>query len=471
MSIDVDDEIWEPLIEKIQEEKCVLVIGPDIASPQPGQSIMELLKDYLATKPQKGKDIKFYGDDEFFLFADNTAKAFANIRIKKFYEGLAIPAVYNKIAEIPFHLIISVSPDHLLKTVFETGKLPFSFDFFNKEQNPAELEKPTKDKPLVYNLFGDIDADSSLVFTYDDLFSYLSKIFGDFKLPQSLQYQLKNCETVLFVGFQLEKWYFRLLLRLLKINEVGIKGASDKSKSLVPSVRNFYADEFGMEFIEADEVEIIDYLHSQFDAKHMLRAAQLPKHPSGDAIYISYAWEGEREQVVNDLYNTLIEKGYNVIRDKVDLGYKGDIQKFMELIGTGAYVIVVISDKYLKSPNCMYEMKAIVANNSKDIQKRIFPIVMADALIYDPETRLDYMKYWEDKKKSLEAKYRGLDSLSYTADVRQFLDNYDDFRRIMDYVTQLLANINTLTPAMHEGNNFSSLMKALDDQIQEDNPK
>jgi len=278
MSIDTNDEIWEPLIEKICDEKCVLIMGPDIASPQPGQSIVKLLQNYLEAKPQKGKEVKFYSDDEFFLFADNTAKAFANIRIKKFYEGLATPVVYNKITEIPFHLIISVSPDHLLKTAFTAGNIDFSFDFFNKEQNPAELEKPTKNKPLVYNLFGDIDADSSLVFTYDDLFDYLIKIFGDFRLPQALQYQLKNCETVLFIGFQFEKWYFRLLLRLLRLNEVGIKGASDKSISLLPGVRNFYADEFGMEFIEADEVEIIDYLHSQFEAKQMLREIKKPKH-------------------------------------------------------------------------------------------------------------------------------------------------------------------------------------------------
>ena len=301
MSIDPNDEIWEPLIEKIQEKKCVLLMGPDIASPKPGRSMLQELKEFLDNN-QKGNEPRFYSDDEFFLFADNRAKAFGNIKITKFYKGLATPEVYNKIAEIPFHLIISVSPDHLLKTVFETYHLDFKFDYFNKEQNPKELEESEKNLPLIYNLFGDIDADSSLIFTYDDLFDYLIKIFGDFKLPQALQYQLKNCETVLFVGFQFQKWYFRLLLRLLRINEVGIKGASDQNKTLVAGVRNFYADEFGMQFIEADEVEIIDYLHTRFEDKNLLRATKKPLAVANNEIYISYAWGGEREEIVNRLY-------------------------------------------------------------------------------------------------------------------------------------------------------------------------
>ena len=119
----------------------------------------------------------------------------------------------------------------------------------------------------------------------------------------------------------------------------------------------------------------------------------------------------------------------------------------------------------------MYEMRAMVKNTNKDIQKRIFPIVLADAKIFDPEDRLDYIKYWEDKKKALEEKYRGLDSLSYTGEVRQSLDNYEDFRNVMDYVTQLLGNTNTLTPDMHVNDNFSELMKALDQQMSEDKTK
>jgi hypothetical protein len=45
-----------------------------------------------------------------------------------------------------------------------------------------------------------------------------------------------------------------------------------------------------------------------------------------------------------------------------DLGYKGLIKDFMRQIGRGKCAIAVISDKYLKSENCMFELVEIAKN-------------------------------------------------------------------------------------------------------------
>jgi internalin A len=50
------------------------------------------------------------------------------------------------------------------------------------------------------------------------------------------------------------------------------------------------------------------------------------------------------------------------------------IKEFMQRIEKGKCVIVVISDRYLKSPNCMYE-RVQIANNG-EFDNRIFPIVL-----------------------------------------------------------------------------------------------
>ena len=107
-------------------------------------------------------------------------------------------------------------------------------------------------------------------------------------------------------------------------------------------------------------------------------------------IYISYAWGGESEEIVNLLDTELQKKGVNLIRDKRDLGYKGSIVGFMEDIGRGNKIIVVISKKYLESENCMFELTQIYEN--KDFAKRIFPIVLEDADIYSPISRIKYIK-------------------------------------------------------------------------------
>ena len=106
---------------------------------------------------------------------------------------------------------------------------------------------------------------------------------------------------------------------------------------------------------------------------------------SDKQVYISYAWGGESERIANELDADLQANGITIIRDKRDLGFKGMIRDFMQQIGQGHAVVVIISDKYLKSPNCMYELVEIAKN--KDIYSRIFPIVLGDADIYNPVNR------------------------------------------------------------------------------------
>src|ERR1700752_70864 len=92
------------------------------------------------------------------------------------------------------------------------------------------------------------------------------------------------------------------------------------------------------------------------------------------AVFISYAWGGESEEMVNKIDKSLKARGIKIVRDKRDLGYKGMIRKFMARIGQGNAVIVVISDKYLRSKNCMFELVEVAEN--KQFLDRVFPIVL-----------------------------------------------------------------------------------------------
>src|ERR671925_2324329 len=123
-------------------------------------------------------------------------------------------------------------------------------------------------------------------------------------------------------------------------------------------------------------------------------------------VFISYAWGGESERIVNELDADLQSSGIKIVRDKRDLGFKGIIRDFMRQIGRGYAVVVIISDKYLKSPNCMYELVEIAKN--KNIYDRIFPIVLADADIYNPIHRIQYIRHWEDQIKQLEEAMRSV---------------------------------------------------------------
>ncbi len=187
--------------------------------------------------------------------------------------------------------------------------------------------------------------------------------------------------------------------------------------------------------------------------------------PKQDEIFISYAWSGESERIVNELDKRLLEKGLTVIRDKRDLGFKGNIKEFMQRMGQGHYVIVVISDKYLKSHNCMFELLEIAQKG--DFYDRIFPIVLADADIYDPITYLDYVAYWNGNIRELETKIKEV-GVANVHGVTERLELYMDIRKMFDRLISVIGNMNTLTPEMHEAGNFEQLYQAIEDRRAQD---
>jgi hypothetical protein len=186
------------------------------------------------------------------------------------------------------------------------------------------------------------------------------------------------------------------------------------------------------------------------------------------AVFISYAWGGESEEITNQIDQALNSRGLQIVRDKQSLGYKGSISQFMERIGQGNCVIVVISDKYLRSRNCMYELVQIAEN--KQFVDRIFPVVLADARIYDPVERLDYVEYWEKEKAKLNERMKGLSDIANLQGINEELDNYDRFRDRVSGLTSMLKDMNTFTPEMHQNSNFSTLYETIEKRIKEAPP-
>ncbi|BAY24777.1 Miro domain-containing protein [Calothrix sp. NIES-2100] len=182
-------------------------------------------------------------------------------------------------------------------------------------------------------------------------------------------------------------------------------------------------------------------------------------------IFISYAWGGESEEFVNHLDQTLQAKGIKIIRDKRNLGYKGLIQAFMERIGRGKCVIAVISDKYLKSPNCMFELVQVAKNG--EFYDRIFPIVLADAQIYKGTERIKYIKHWENEIQALDNAMKEVGAANLQG-IREEIDQYTDIRNTIAGLTNLLKDMNTLTPDIHQQSEFEELINGIEYRLNQD---
>lgn len=177
------------------------------------------------------------------------------------------------------------------------------------------------------------------------------------------------------------------------------------------------------------------------------------------AVFVSYAWGGESERTVDDLEKALAEYGIHIVRDKKDLGYKGSIKSFEQRIGQGQCILLVISDKYLRSEHCMYEL--VEVDDNRGLRERVFPIVLADACIYQAIDRLNYIKYWDEKIEQLNRAIKEIDVVANLASITTALDKYTRIRTNFDHLTDLLSDMNTLTPEIHAANGYSTLISAL----------
>ena len=79
-------------------------------------------------------------------------------------------------------------------------------------------------------------------------------------------------------------------------------------------------------------------------------------------IFISYSWEDEK--TTNKLDNFFRNKKIELIRDKKELSYKSNIKEFMKKIRKSDFTILLISDSYLKSMPCMYELLEFIKDDN-----------------------------------------------------------------------------------------------------------
>ncbi|WP_375329448.1 HEAT repeat domain-containing protein [Microcystis sp. BLCC-F210] len=190
--------------------------------------------------------------------------------------------------------------------------------------------------------------------------------------------------------------------------------------------------------------------------------------PMNQQVYISYNWQEDSNEMANQLVQAFAAKGIEIIRDKTHTSYKDSIKNFMRQIGRGKCVVAVISDRYLKSENCMFELVEIARNG--DFYQRIFPIILPDARIYNDFERIDYLKYWEDEKAKLQAKYKQLDLVN-TNSIMATLNLYDEIRGNIDNLTNILKDMNTLNIDLHRQSEFADMIKAVETKLAEDSQK
>lgn len=155
-------------------------------------------------------------------------------------------------------------------------------------------------------------------------------------------------------------------------------------------------------------------------------------------ISISYFSKNTKDEVVT-AFN---EKGLEIY-GKHELDYKDSKKQHRKELVKRKFIVIVICNDYLKSPDCLAELIEIYQKcpSEKSFRKRIFPIILTDIPIDDVHYHLQHLKKVEQRLKDVEASVRELDKLSNLNGIYDFLDACTDWRKELSAILNIIADM------------------------------
>lgn len=170
-------------------------------------------------------------------------------------------------------------------------------------------------------------------------------------------------------------------------------------------------------------------------------------------IFISYNW-GLKESAQN-LFEFLTSSGFSVSMDDHDLSYKDKISTFMESIRQSDFAILLISDEYLKSANCMTEVLHVLKD--RDCQHKILPVRHKNASFFKIADRLSYVSYWDSQVNDIRAHISKVDIASAIDEIKNLKTAQTISQEINGFLA-LISDMIILTIEEQEANSYAKIM-------------
>lgn len=113
-----------------------------------------------------------------------------------------------------------------------------------------------------------------------------------------------------------------------------------------------------------------------------------------ESLFISYCWS-DGNTYADELEEQLVDY-FDVRRDKSQLITNDDLIDYMATIAECDNVLIVLTEKYVKSINCMREVSYLLGQ--PDWMKKLMVLVI-DETIYDTKRKIEILNYWNVKEK------------------------------------------------------------------------
>jgi hypothetical protein len=226
------DDDWSSLTSAIENGTCNLMLGPDafvaefdgellpVAVGMARWVVREKLRDRLGpdeadldpSNPWAVAQVAAAKEDAY------TVRGWA----REFYETHnTVSQALHDLASLPFELVVNTSPGLAAELAFRAVKPSTYSDFYDRKA-PARtlMPDPSRQAPVVYNLFGSLQNKDSMLLSELDRFEFLIAVIKENPpLPEKLLSRLRDRnQSFLFLGFDLAQWQLRMLVHVLANN-------------------------------------------------------------------------------------------------------------------------------------------------------------------------------------------------------------------------------------------------------------
>jgi hypothetical protein len=269
----------------IHNQSCVLFMGPEVLRIDDNKGGFISFNQHLCEKIQAALDTyNIYYDAS--LQANLSYMAQCYTEVPKYVPGdvarmakdeytkaeknrLIDTRIYDSLSTLPFKLIINTNPDDLLYTCLNASRpgicINSYYDTSNMEElNEIEAEQTLqKDFVLHYNIFGTFNQPNSILYTEGQFLDITNRLIqGNPKINPAILDILNTNDSYLFLGFDFDQWYFKILFELFKLKKERYRTLSCNNDLAGISTlnREFFEEEFKIFFEKKGILQFINSL-------------------------------------------------------------------------------------------------------------------------------------------------------------------------------------------------------------------
>ncbi len=244
MQRDLDERDWKKLIRRIKDGTCTPFLGAGASVdvlPLGGQIAKVWAKEHEYPFDDKGNlprvaQYLAVKDDDFVFLKEDILEQWFDESKKPDFNRPNQP--HGVLARLPLPIYITTNYDNFMTQALRSvGKNPreelcnwneYLRARTRNSQQPSNQPPPSVEEPIVFHLHGHKDHPKSLVLTEDDYLDFLVNISRDDELLPAHIQEAMTFTTLLFIGYSLQDWNFRVLFRGL----VGSKEAALRQMSV-----------------------------------------------------------------------------------------------------------------------------------------------------------------------------------------------------------------------------------------------